>query len=186
VLDLRDEIEVVLAPIMRAGHSVATGGPRYHAVTDAAVFRLIVRSLVSNALDGAAAHVDVSLARDHDRIVCTVADDGPDRSHEGLAGVSPVAKSLSIAIRAELTWNHALGWNQASLSVPAADMSGPAVAHGDPLDVRGTPRSSIEPAPASAPHLSRGEDELVTFLEVHERDRARSVTSHRRVELAGK
>jgi hypothetical protein len=186
-LDVREEIEEIAAPFIRGGHAITTDGPQYFAETDAAVFRLVIRGFVAKAIEFAADNVDISLARDEDRVVCTVADDGLDRSPGHLSELSPVIRSLSLAVDGDLGYTRFMGRNQYSLSLPGC-VAGPAGSTPDPIDVLGTqrPMSTVEedetsPTPTGARFSP---DDLVGFLEAHERDRAQSVAARRRSHAA--
>jgi len=188
-LDVRGEIEEIAAPFIRGGHAIITDGAQYFAETDAAVFRLVVRSLVTKAIDSAAESVDISLARDEDRVVCTVADDGHDRSSTHLSELSPVIRSLSDAVDGDLEYTRFAGRNQYSLSLPNAVAMPPGLI-ADPIDVLGShrPMSIAEeeqtiPTPGAVRFTP---SELVGFLEAHERDRAQSVAARRRAHVAAR
>lgn len=182
-LDVRSEVEEIAAPFIRSGHTITTDGPQYFAETDAAVFRLVLRGLVSGAIESGAPGVEISLARDDDKVVCTVADNGRDRSDLGLAAVSPVLKSLSFAVGADLAYNRLLGRNQYSFSAPEAAVETRRF-KADPIDVLGalSPKHPVEektaPLPVNRPHLE--DDDLIGFLEAHDRDRAQSVAARRK------
>lgn len=182
-LDVRSEVEEIAAPFIRSGHAITTDGPQYFAETDAAVFRLVLRGLVSGAMEGGAQGVEISLARDNDRIVCTVADNGRDRSGQGLAELSPVLKSLSLAVGADLAYNRLLGRNQYSFSLLETAADTPRFT-ADPFDVLGdlslkhTAEEDAARPPAPRPRLDN--DDLIGFLDSHDRDRAQSVAARRK------
>jgi hypothetical protein len=171
---------------MRGGHSITTDGAQYFAETDAAVFRLVVRSLVTKAIDSAANNVDISLARNEDRVVCTVADDGHDRSSTHLSELSPVIRSLSDAVDGDLEYTRFAGRNQYSLSLTSG-IAMPQRSTADPIDVLGShrPMSNAEEEQTipTTDAVRFAPSELVGFLEAHERDRAQSVAARRRAHV---
>lgn len=189
-LDVRGEVEEIAAPFIRSGHAITTDGPQYFAETDAAVFRLIIRGLVTRAIEAGAQGVDVSLARDDDRIICTVADDGFDQSNQTLGALSPVLKSLTYAVGGDLGFTRLLGRNQYSLSLPEGVTNSPRFTT-DPIDVLGgLPQqpAMVEDASPASPSRSGPllPGELVAFLEAHDRDRAQSVAARRKRQLAAR
>lgn len=180
--DTRDEIEAVVAPFVRSGVRIATGGPRHFAETDPAMFRLIVRGLVAGALERQAEEIDVSVARDGDAVVCTVSDNGLDNSREGLAAVTPVTWSVAHTVGADVEFSRALGRNQYSIAVPAAATPEFARRKTMPLDVLGhRPSSSPEP-PHVTDHPQRPTaraDETITFPTDADRDLTHTVAARR-------
>ena len=145
--DARDEIEDVAIPFVRSGVKVVTSGTRRFAETDPTMFRLMVRGLISGAVERRADEIDVSIARNEDSIVCTVSDDGADNSAVGLESVSPVTSSLAHTVGAKLRFTHALGRNQYSLTVPATETPEYAEQRTLPMDVLGV-RHHVDPPPA--------------------------------------
>jgi signal transduction histidine kinase len=137
-LDVREEIDAVVAPYLRSGFSITTDGPRHYVETDPAVFRLVLRSLVKKAIHGDASTVEVAVARDNMRVVCTVSDDGVDRSYEGLAGLSLTTRTLVTAVGGELRFSRALGRNHLSISVPRSESPQPGRTSFEPIDVLGS------------------------------------------------
>lgn len=179
-VNTRDQIEQVVAPFARTETSIATSGPRHFATTDAAILRLIVRSLVAGAVDRDANDVDVSVSRDSDLVILTVSDDGPDCSRLGLDAISPLARSLAPAAHSELRFLRALGRNQYSVAMPAADPPLSAGQPATPMDVLGDRAPSggrIEVQLPPSPHLTP--EEMVTFAEDQERDRQHSIAARR-------
>lgn len=161
-LDIRAEIEQIAAPFIRSGHQITTTGRQLYAETDPSVLRIVVRNLITRAAEHGATEMDLSIARDNDRIVCTVSDYNTDRSALGLAAVSPVGKSLASAVGATLDFGYALGWNRYSVSLPASEhRPGHHSTEAAPLDVVGsrslsdTPIETLAPRPVEAePRIS--------------------------------
>ena len=83
-VNVRDQIEEVASPFGRRGISIVTAGPTLYATTDAAMLRLITRSLINGAVAREADQIDVTIASDVDHVVCTVSDDGADTSKQGM------------------------------------------------------------------------------------------------------
>jgi hypothetical protein len=120
-VDVRLQAEEIVAPFIRSGHRITTSGRRHFAETDPAVLRITIRNLITKAIEHGSQEIDVSIARDNDRVVCTVSDYSTDRSTFGLSAISPVCRSLVAAVDASLDFGYALGWNRYSISLPAAE-----------------------------------------------------------------
>ncbi len=178
-IDLRDEIEEIASPFARRGTSISTAGPANFGTTDPAMFRLIVRSLITGAIDRDAADIAVAVTRNDDSVVCTVSDDGTDCRRVGLDAVSALARSLTATMGATLDYNSALGRNQYSIVVPAAEAPQPEP-HAAPLDVLGgLSRAEAQQEPATVRHPAFSREELVTFVRERERNRSESVAARR-------
>lgn len=179
-INTRDEVEQVVAPFIRRGISVATSGPRQFTRTDPAMFRLIVRSLVTGAVDRAAADIDVSISRNNEFVICTVSDNGPDCSDLGLDAVSALALSLGAAAGAGMRFSRILGRNQFSVETESCEEPESMKQEAPPMDVLGALAPSLprveEPLPSRPARVTV---ELVSFLEDQERDRQRSVAARR-------
>lgn len=185
--NVRDEIEDIVVPFIRSGIGLSTNGPRLFAATDSAMFRLMVRGLITSAAERKSEAIDVTVARNGDTIVCTVSDNGFDTSHTGLSWVSPVTKSIAHTVNAELNFSRALGRNQYSVAVPAGQTPEYAKHPTLPLDVRANqsertvvrrhnPSITIEP----------DGDEVITFLRDQERDLAHTIAARRVRDLASR
>ncbi len=187
VMNLRDGIEEVAAPFGRTGSGIATDGPVLHGATDPAMFRLIVRSLISGAVAREAEHITVSVASNNDRVVCTVSDDGADCRRAGISSVSALARSLAGMLDAGLEFNYALGRNQFSIDVPLADDPIAAATQAAPIDVLGKlPQSQREEANQKAPKRNLSPEELIQFVKDRERSRDDSVAARRKGQLIGR
>lgn len=149
-LDIRTEIEEIAAPFIRSGHQITTSGRQLFAETDPSVIRIVVRNLITRAIEHDAQEIDISIARDDDRIVCTVSDYNTDRSDLGLNAISPVSRSLAAAVGATLDFGYALGWNRYSVSLPASEHRNRRLPAGAPLDVLGSRVPHVPPAEAEA------------------------------------
>lgn len=183
-INARDEVEQVVAPFVRSGIAVATSGPRHFAKTDPAMFRLIVRSLVTGAVDRDADDIDVSISRDDDTVVCTVSDNGPDCSRLGLDAVSALALSLASAAGAEMRFMRVLGRNQFSVDAAASEQPDSYDKPASPMDVLGVLPQSQPRVETSLPsRRTYTHEEMITFLEDQERDRKHSVAARREHEL---
>ena len=154
-IELRAEVEDIAAPFIRTGATVTTTGSPHYAETDAAVFRLIVRNLLNLALSSEPTETDVSLARDGDRVVCTVADNGLDQSLHALDQLPPVAAVLATAISTTIEFGRALGWNRYSFALPAAPAPGGQHPDAVPMDVLGEHRPLPAPPPPERPRRRR-------------------------------
>ncbi len=177
---IRTEIEDVTAQFIRAGQQIATSGPQSFAETDPAVFRIVIRNLISRAIEFRAEEIDVSVARDGDRVICTVADDGDDRSRYGLSTVSPVSRALTNAVGATLEAGYALGWNRYSMILPAAEPQRPQRRSLDPLDVLGDrPRDEATAEPTQEGPM-RDKNGSIVFHPDADRTSTESVASRRR------
>lgn len=162
--DARAEIEEIAIPFVRSGVNVETSGSRRFAETDPAMFRLMVRGLINGAVERDAEQIDVSIARDDDSIVCTVSDNGSDNSDLGLDSVSPVTSSLALTVGAELRFTCALGRNQYSLTVPAAETPAFADKATAPMDVLGAPRQeSPPPTDTDRPRVVLDREDPIAF-----------------------
>lgn len=186
-VDIRTEIEHVAAPFIRSGRSVTTSGTQHFAETDPAVFRVMIRGLIAQANEFGAESVDVSVAGDGDLVVCTVADDGADRSTTGLNDLPPLMSALALGVEVEFDFSRAFGWNQYSLSLPVGVPLVPVGQHGGPLDVLGALRPSPttpEALPTERPQPAVAKDLPVPFVDVTERDRSQTVAARRRTPAA--
>ena len=183
-VDVRAEIENVVAPFVRSGRAIATSGPQHFAETDVAVLRLMIRSLVARGIDADAGNIDVSVARNDDVVVCTVSDDGPDRSAEGVAGLSPVSRSLALAVGGQFDYSRAFGRNQYSISLPGALNATSAKPHGDPMDVLGSrPRSQPRANPDRQP-VRRSKTDAVAFATTPARRDEQTVAERRKTPVS--
>lgn len=181
-VDVRTEIEHVVAPFIRSGQAVTTSGAQHFAHTDAAVFRLLVRAFVSRSVELGAEEIDVSVARDGALVVCTVADDGPDRSELGLDDLSPLATSLAVAVDGEFEFGRTFGWNQYSIGLPVGVAPARSHAPGAPMDVLGSRTVSPRPATevnAPAPRRVAANQAIAFPIEI-ERDQVESVAARRK------
>ncbi|MDJ0953750.1 MAG: hypothetical protein QNJ81_08720 [Acidimicrobiia bacterium] len=180
LMNLRDGIEEVAAPFARGGYSIATDGSVLHGTTDPAMFRLIVRSLISSAIAREAEHIGVSVASNHDRAVCTVSDDGPDCRRQGTGAVSALARSLAGMLDAGLDYSHALGRNQFSIDVPLAAAPQTTQTQAAPMDVLGNlPPSQRDESDPQTTGRALGPEELIQFVKDRERSRDESVAGRR-------
>ncbi len=187
LMNLRDGIEEVAAPFARSGQSIATDGSVLYATTDPAMFRLIVRSLISSAVAREAEHIGVSLASNQDRAVCTVSDDGADCRRQKTASVSALARSLAGMLEAGLEFSYTLGRNQFSIAVPLAEAPLSAEPQAAPMDVLGnlSPSQPDESRPEST-RRALGPEELIQFVKDRERNRNESVAGRRKGHLIGR
>jgi hypothetical protein len=169
-VDVRDEIEQVVSRFPGAG--IMTTGTRHIAMTDPAMFRVAVRSLVAAAVSRRASEIDVSLAGNGPTVVCTVSDNGPPFS-----SVPPLANALSRSMGTSIEASRRMNGNHFSFALELAprdtDQGGPA----DPLDVLGMSRreESRETAP---PPATIGEQ--LSFPEPVARDRSQTVAARRK------
>jgi hypothetical protein len=172
--DIRTLIEDVAAPFIRKGKHVTTSGPQHIAETDPKVLRLVLRGLIESAFGLGATEIDISVLRNDSSVVCTVADDGPDRSSGPVAALSPVTKTLAFALGGNLGYDRALGWNRHSISLaeatdPVVDTTAP-----QPMDVLGVVGPCQTPAPTPAPaagHRVINADDAIASALVLESDR---------------
>ncbi len=148
--DIRTEIETIAAPFIRSGHELSTGGSQCFVHTDPGAVRIIVRGLISWALEQGAQEVDITVVQDGDRVVCTVADTGPDRTSHGVAGIPRVPIALAAALDADIEHGYTLGWNRYGLALPAGDMAAVGGSSATPMDVLGQ-RRDTQPEEAVAP-----------------------------------
>jgi hypothetical protein len=184
--DARDELEDVVIPFVRSGVNITTSGARRFAETDPAMFRLMVRGLINGAVERNAEEIDVSVARDGDSIVCTVSDKGSDNSDLGLDSVSPVTSSLALTVGTELRFTRALGRNQYSLTVPAAETPTLAEQQKAPMDVFGVPRqASAPPTDTEPPRVVLDRKDPIAFPRP-ERAAAETVAARRERQLTGR
>lgn len=184
-VDARTEIEHVAGPFIRSGKAITTSGAQHFAHTDGAVLRLILRGLVTRAVEVGADDISISVARDDALVVCTVADDGPDRSHLGLDDLTPLARSLAEAVAGAISFKRAFGRNQYAISLPVGVAPTNARRQGTPLDVLGS-RSAMPPAPeipspANAPAIDT--DEAIAFAVEIERDQVQTVADRRKAHV---
>lgn len=188
-VEIRTLVEDIAAPFIRNGNTVTTGGPQHIAETDSKVLRLILRGLVESAIGLDANEVDISIMRNESSVVCTVADDGPDRSSEGLAGLSPVTKTLAFALSGNLEYDRALDWNRYSISLPEAVNASVRTSGLSPLDVLGTvDPQRTEPAEqaAAAPRRVLNANEDIAFPPEPNRGRKASVGTRRESTLTAR
>jgi hypothetical protein len=186
-VDVRTEIEQVAAPFIRGGSRVTTSGAQHFAETDPAVFRVMIRGLVARAGELGAECIDVSVARDGALVVCTVADDGPERSASAPNNLTPLARALAAGVDGEFEFSRAFGWNQYSISLPVGVPPAAVRPHGDPLDVLG----GLEPSPPGPESLATprrrapvAKDAAVPFVDITERDQSQTVAARRRTPTA--
>ena len=145
-LDLRTEIESIAAPFIRNGHAITTDGPRHFADTDPAVFRLAIRGVVNAAISDGATAIEITLTRDNARVVCTVSDNGLDRSASVKPELSRTAYTLIRAVGGEVNSSRALGSNNFGLSIPWCAPPAESGVALDPIDVLGS-KASTKPQP---------------------------------------
>jgi hypothetical protein len=181
-VDARTEIEHVAGPFIRSGNAITTGGTQHFAHTDGAVLRLILRGLVTRAVDVGADDISISVARDGALVVCTVADDGPDRSQLELDDLTPLTRSLAEAVDGGLNFSRAFGRNQYSISLPVGAAPANARPQGTPMDVLGSRSATAPPheTPTSATVQTIDADEAISFAFVIERDRVQTVADRRK------
>ncbi|MDJ0664816.1 MAG: hypothetical protein QNJ75_09665 [Acidimicrobiia bacterium] len=183
-LNVRDQVEEVVAQFARKGSNTITSGPTLYGETDAAMFRLILRSLINGAVARDAGQIDVTVASDGDHVVCTVSDDGADTSKLGLKAVSGLARSLVATLDVAIDCSNVLGRNRYAIAVPRVDAPAEAEKLQGPVDVLGNKPRSEEPQevlPAS-PRLAVVSD-LVTF-ERDAVDRTESIAEKRERQVA--
>jgi hypothetical protein len=188
-VDVRSEIEHVAAPFIRSDREITTSGTQHFAETDPAVFRVIIRGLIARANELGAESVDVSVARDGALVVCTVADDGPDRAATGLDDLPPLATSLASGVDGEFDFSRAFGWNQYCISLPVGVPPTRMQAQGAPLDVLGTVRPSrptSKPSVASPDAASSEPTEPVMFAGPAAGDRGQTVAARRKTPVAAR
>ncbi len=186
-INLRDEIERVAAPFARGDIGIATSGPRVWGDTDPAMLRLVLRSLISGAIGRGAEQIDVSVARDAERAVCTVSDDGEDCSRHGLDAVSALATSLAGTLTAEIEFTRALGRNQYSIAVLGAPTPPEADPSHSPIDViggRNLQQELVTEQPVKKPAFTP--EELITFVRERERNRKDTVAARRERQLTAR
>lgn len=182
-IDVRVELEQVVAPFIRGGRVITTSGAQHFAETDPAVFRVLIRGLVTRAIELGAETIDAAVARDGALVLCTVADDGPDRSGFGLADLTPLATSLAAGVNGEFEYTRALGWNQFSLCLPVGIPPTTIPRRHDPLDVLGRVKPSQAPPPAppsSGPAAGLDRDMDLPFGNSQPRDRSQTVAARRK------
>ena len=184
-VNLRDEIEHIASPFARRGISIATAGPALYGETDPAMFRMVMRSFIANAINRDAEHIDISIARNEGTVVCTVSDDGRDCSRIGLSGLSALTHTLAAAMERDLSFARALGRNQFSIAIQATEKPSLPEEAADPMDVLGTLMAS-EPAPqpATPGRHTFSQEELVRFVRERERNRRDTVAARRETQLA--
>jgi hypothetical protein len=183
IINVRDQIEEVVAHFARKGLNTITSGPALYGETDAAMFRLIIRSLINGAVARDAGQIDVTVASDGDYVVCTVSDDGADTRKLGLKAVSGLARSLVATLGSTIECSNVLGRNRYALAVPRAEAPG-TVAADDPVDVLGSKPSSgeLEELPPVSHRIAVVSD-LVTF-ERDTMDRTESIAARRERQFA--
>ncbi len=178
-LDIRTEIEGIVAPFVRSGHGITTSGPQQFAESDPAVLRVVLRNLITKAIENDAQEIDVSIARDEDRVVCTVSDYNTDRSDLGLGAISPVSRSLAAAIDATFDIGYALGWNHVSLSLPAVENRRGHVPLAAPMDVLGPRSASAEPVAPETARLVEMEPRIKFTINADDADAAPGTSPER-------
>jgi hypothetical protein len=182
-INVRDQVEEVVAQFARKGFDTITSGPTLYGETDAAMFRLIIRSLINGAVARDAGQIDVTVASDGDYVVCTVSDDGADTRKLGLKAVSGLARSLVATLDSTIECSNVLGRNRYALAVPVAEAPG-TVAADDPVDVLGSKPRSLEPqALPPVAHRIAVVSDLVTF-ERDTMDRTESIAARRERQFA--
>jgi hypothetical protein len=184
-LNLRDEIEEIVTTFGHSEAGMATGGPVVFGETDPAMFRLIVRSLIAGAAERNPGHIDITVARNGDKAVCTITDDGPDCSSTGLDNVPALAHSLAAAVNGSLVFNRVLGRNQFSIEVACAE---PAAAEdAAPMDVfRDTEMRYLRPDDADCAPRTLSPEGLLSFPQPGQRDRNESVAGRRERQLTAR
>ncbi len=189
IINLRDEIEEIASPFNRHGVNIATDGPALFGETDAAMYRLIVRSLIAGAVDRGADQVGVTVASNGESVVSTVSDDGADCTPVRLDAVSALAQSLAATMGAVLEFACVLGRNQFSIAVPLAAAPDTAEPEATPMDVLGALSQSQAPADEPLPSPSGNvfsHQELITFVQERERLRKDSVAARRKRQLTAR
>ena len=177
--NVRDQVEEVVAQFARQGFNTITSGPTLFGETDAAMFRLIIRSLINGAVARDAGQIDVTVASDGDYVVCTVSDDGADTRKLGIEAVSGLARSLVATLGTTIEFSNVLGRNRYAIAVPRIELPDAAVAADDPVDVLGSKPQSLplQEAPPLSPRIAVVSD-LVTF-ERDTMDRSKSIAASR-------
>lgn len=185
IVNLRDEIEHIASPFARRGISIATAGPALYGETDPAMFRMVMRAFVSNAINREAEQIDISIARNEGTVMCTVSDDGKNCSRVGLSGLSALTHTLVVTMGSDLHYARALGRNQFSIALQATEKPSLPEEAAGPMDVLGTLMAS-EPAPeAAAPgRHTFSQEELIRFVAERERNRRDTVAARRESQLA--
>jgi len=183
-LNIRDQIEEVVAQFARKGFNTITSGPTLYGETDAAMFRLIIRSLINGAVARDAGQIDVTVASDGDHVVCTVSDDGADTRKLGIKAVSGLARSLVATLSTTIECSHVLSRNRYAIAVPLVEAPATDAAADDPVDVLGDkPRSvELQEAPTTSRRIAAVSD-LVTF-ERDTMDRTESIAAKRERQFA--
>ena len=182
-LDVRSEIETIAAPFIRAGHKLSTGGKQCFADTDPAALRIIIRGLISRAIAEGAHGIDVAVARDGDRVVCTVADCGPDRVNAGLAEIPRISMALATAIGADIEHGYTLGWNRYGLVLPAVNTTPADETSASPKSVLGVARRNAVSTTDSRQLPRLPHDAVVEFAVDPDRDRLETVADRQRERL---
>lgn len=183
-VNVRNQVEQVVAQFVRKGINTITSGPALFGETDAAMFRLIIRSLINGAVARNADQIDVSVASDGDSVVCTVSDDGADTRKLGEKAVSGLARSLIATLGATIECSNVLGRNRYALAVPRAEAPDTVAASDDPVDVLGSKPLSVEQH--ENPPISQ-RIAVVTDLVEFEQDtvvRSESIATKRKREFA--
>ncbi len=176
LVDLRDQIDLATARFPEA--DVTKTGTRHFAYTDPTAFRVLVRSLVTAAIERGCRQIDVAAARDGTSIVCTVSDDAPEPTTP-----PRIAIALAQALDTRIEISRRIGRNHFSFSSPAAPAPASENAMDAPLDVIGDRPPTTPPEPL--PKRPRVTDRYgrVVFPEPIERDDTQTVAARRGDEL---
>lgn len=184
--DIRNEIETIATPYVRAGHNLSTTGNRCFAYADPSAVRIIVRGLISQAIEQGADEVDVAVARNDDRIVCLVAATGSEPAMRDVGSVPPVSAALASAIGSEIEHNYALGWSTFAFALPSGDPIRSGSSSTTPLDsLAGVRRDNgdNEPNPTAAQLRRLTHDEVIAFTLEPDREQLETVADRRREPL---
>ena len=159
-VDLRREIDDVVAPFRRAGHHIRIHGEHPAVFADPGRVRQIMRNLVSNAVKHGGDDIEISLMTIGDAVECTVVDsgDGVDPAiaprlfdrfvHDGKttlltgsAGLGlAISRSLARHMGGDLTYDRYGHWTAFSMTLPATNPA--------------TASSTAEPTPLPRPRTA--------------------------------
>ena len=114
-VDMLEEAEAVVAPLVRAGASIELRGTREVVMADALRIRQVIRNLLSNAIRHGGPNIRIVITARSGIMTCTVTDDGPeldpavagrlirDSEHEEPIGLLTEGTGLGLAIAASLS-----------------------------------------------------------------------------------
>ncbi len=114
-VDMLEEAEAVVAPLLRSGASIELRGTREIVMADAMRIRQVIRNLLSNAIRHGGPNVQIVVTARSGIMTCTVTDDGPglnpavagrlirDSQREHPTGLLTEGKGLGLAIAASLS-----------------------------------------------------------------------------------